>query len=387
MKKIAFVCQRYGEQVDGGAEYYTKCMAEKLKQEYAVEVLTTKAISYETWDNYYPDDKEIINEIVVKRFPTVIRRKKIILKIIKKIIEIFKYNYLWLNKLWVNAQGPYSPGLIRYIKENKEEYDIFIFITYLYYPVVYGLPAVKDKAIFVPTAHDEYCIDYKIYNELFNMARSIVYLTEEEKKFVHTKFLNENIPYIVAGIGVDITAIVNEKKFRDEYNISENYFVYVGRVDIDKGCGEMFEYFKEYSTQNDDINLVVIGKKHMEIPNYNRIKYLGYVTEETKYSAIKGAKALWLPSSNESLSISVLEAFSLEVPVVVNGRCEVLKEHCEKSNAGLYYNNRNECIKVLSEMEEHNSKEWGKRGKHYLAEHYNWEDVLLKWDILLRKID
>lgn len=46
---------------------------------------------------------------------------------------------------------------------------------------------------------------------------------------------------------------------------------------------------------------------------------------------------LVLPSKFESLSIVVLEAFSLKIPVLVNSACEVLKSHCIKSQGGLYY--------------------------------------------------
>ena len=44
MKKIALVNQRYGLEVNGGSEYYTRLLAEKLAQYYQVEVLTTKAV-------------------------------------------------------------------------------------------------------------------------------------------------------------------------------------------------------------------------------------------------------------------------------------------------------------------------------------------------------
>ena len=57
-----------------------------------------------------------------------------------------------MGKWWSEEQGPYSPQLIEYIKNKKAEYDLFIFVTYLYYPTVVGLPFVADKAILIPTA-------------------------------------------------------------------------------------------------------------------------------------------------------------------------------------------------------------------------------------------
>ena len=44
MKRIALVNQRYGMEVNGGSEYYTRMIAERLANRYEVEVLTTKAV-------------------------------------------------------------------------------------------------------------------------------------------------------------------------------------------------------------------------------------------------------------------------------------------------------------------------------------------------------
>lgn len=41
---------------------------------------------------------------------------------------------------------------------------------------------------------------------------------------------------------------------------------------------------------------------------------------------------LILPSEFESLSMVVLEAMYLKTPVIVNGKCPVLRGHCTKSN-------------------------------------------------------
>jgi glycosyltransferase involved in cell wall biosynthesis len=52
----------------------------------------------------------------------------------------------------------------------------------------------------------------------------------------------------------------------------------------------------------------------------------------------------------ESLSLLPLEAMSAGTPVLVNARSAVLVEHCHKSNAGLYYADRDEfveCLKLL----------------------------------------
>jgi len=51
----------------------------------------------------------------------------------------------------------------------------------------------------------------------------------------------------------------------------------------------------------------------------------------------------------------VLEAMKLEKPVLVNGKCDVLRGHCVRSNGGLYYQNYYEfegCVNYLLEHKE-----------------------------------
>ena len=64
-KKILFVVQRYGEDVNGGAEYHCRVLAEHLLELYDVDVVTSCARNYTPWDNFYKPGKEKINGINV----------------------------------------------------------------------------------------------------------------------------------------------------------------------------------------------------------------------------------------------------------------------------------------------------------------------------------
>ena len=48
-KKICCVVQRYGMEVNGGAELHCRQISERLTPFYDVEVLTTKAIDFMSW--------------------------------------------------------------------------------------------------------------------------------------------------------------------------------------------------------------------------------------------------------------------------------------------------------------------------------------------------
>lgn len=379
MKRIAFVNQRYGKEVNGGSEYYTMLMTQKLKEYYEVEVLTSKALTYDKWEDYYKEDVESIDGVTVRRFGVKRNRNRVLQRILKILIIQLGINTRKMTEIWNKVLGPYVPDLVKYIRENKEKYDAFIFVTYMYYPTLFGMPEVADKAIFVPTAHDEYCIYFNIYKKIFHLPKRIAYLTLEEKEFVQKVFHNEEIPSEVIGVGIDVPENVDANQFRSKYGITGDYLLYAGRVDVDKGCGEMFTYFQSYCESNQDLQLVVIGKTYMDVPEHEHIRYLGFVSEEDKYNAMKGAKLLWLPSKHESLSIAVLESMALGVPAIVNGKCEVLKGHCERSGGGESYLNYEEFISGLNRIINIKCKIYSKKSIQYISGCYTWNDIIKKW--------
>lgn len=382
MKKIALVNQRYGLEVNGGSEYYTRLIAECLAGDYQVDVITTKALDYTTWEDFYEADEEDINGVHVRRFSVKNRRAK----------DFNEYNGKYLAELssgkadlekenaWFEKQGPFCPDAIEYIRRNRDNYDVFIFVTYLYYLTVKGLPEAADKAIFIPTAHEEPYIHFKTFEKLFTLPRAYVFLTDEEKALVQGLFDCEDISCRVMGTGVEIPCKPDEASFRSKFGIKDSYIIYVGRIDEGKDCPMLFRYFIEYKNRHPEssLKLVLMGKQVCDIPRHRDIISLGFVSEEDKFSGISGAKCLILPSKFESLSISVLEAMSLSVPVIVNGVCEVLKGHCIKSNGGLYYNNYFEFEGAVDYMLSHD-KEYATMKKNalsYIDRYYKWENIM-----------
>ncbi len=382
MKKIALVNQRYGLEVNGGSEYYTRLIAEKLKEDYEVEILTSKALSYEKWEDYYTQDVETINGVTVRRFSVAHTRRDLLMKILSRLIARFHMNFKWLCDIWVRQQGPYLPKLTEYIRMHKQEYAAIVFVTYLYYPTVVGMKEAKEKAVFIPTAHDEPYLYFKSHRPLFRMPKAIIYLTEEEKMLVNRVFHNETIPSAIAGVGVDLPDEIDNDRFRKKYQIEGDYLIYTGRVDKSKGCDEMLDVFLTYlgDIKEDEKKptLVLMGQEFMKIPEHPNIRYLGFVPEQDKFDGVSGARALWLPSQFESLSISVLEAMTLSIPVIVNGKCEVLKGHVEKSGGGMFYQNSKACQSVLETIlgDQVKRDEMGRLAKKYVDAYYSWPVVM-----------
>jgi glycosyltransferase involved in cell wall biosynthesis len=258
-------------------------------------------------------------------------------------------------------------------------------MTYLYYTTVKGLPAVKDKAVLIPTAHDEAPVYLKTFREIFNMPRGIFYLTHEECEFTQKLFNNSNIINNngYGGSGIEIPDSVNADFIKDKYGI-EDYIVYAGRIDVSKGCKELFKYFKKYKRHNkNNLKLVLIGKEVMKVPHNSNIVSLGFVSEQEKYDVMAGARALIMPSAFESLSIVVLEALGLGIPVICNGKCDVLKGHCKRSGAGIAYEDYRQfeaaINRVINEIgsDEDLCRTIRKNAMEYVRNNYTW-DIIMK---------
>ncbi|PZD96386.1 glycosyltransferase family 1 protein [Paenibacillus sambharensis] len=385
-KKIAFVVQRYGLEVNGGSELSCRLIAERLSKEYDVEILTTKALDYVTWANHYDSNEEYINNVNVKRFPTdQPRDTKQFSKINERVLTNPRNVYDELE--WMKSQGPVSFALLEYLREHHGRYHKVIFFTYLYFTTFFGLSQAAEKSIFVPTAHDEPYIYFSIFKGLFHLPRSIVYLTEEEKNFVHKTFGNEYIPYEVAGIGVDVPDVdINTESVLQKFKLPDSFILYAGRIDESKGCGELFDFYLRYKQKHKNApTLVMIGKPVMEIPKDDGILPLGFVTDEEKFALMQASKLLIMPSKYESLSMVVLESLYFQTPVLVNGHSDVLVGHCNRGNAGLYYTDFEEfesCLDLL--MNNGNlCKELGVNGKRYVDEKYDWKVILNKFKVLI----
>lgn len=379
-KKILFVVQRYGLEVNGGAELHCRQLAERLKDEYDVSVLTTCAIDYVTWKNEYKEGIEHINGVkVIRKKVDFERNQKKFNKISAKLNN--EKDNINLGIEWQEAQGPHSAELIKYLEDHKDDYDVIIFLTYLYYTTYFGLKVAPEKSILIPTAHDEPPIYYSIFNETFNLPKAILYSTTTERDFVNKRFKNDYIESDIVGLGVDINENAQDIDLEKTFDIKDDYVVYIGRIDESKGCKEMFEYFLEYKKiYNSNLKLVLAGKSAMEIPRNKDIVTLGFVSEDEKVNLIRKSKLLILPSKFESLSLSTLEAMYLKVPVLLNGKCEVLKQHAILSNGGLYYENKREFIETLNYLigNFEITERMGENGRKYVNENYKWDIVMKK---------
>lgn len=410
--RIAFVVQRYGAEILGGSEYHCRLVAERLAARHDVEVLTTCARDYITWKNEYPEGADRIRGVTVRRFANVRTRD----------IHAFNEYSDWIfnnphtrddEMKWLEMQGPWCPALLDYLKRHHRTYDALIFFTYLYAPTALGLEVDPGRSILVPTAHDEPAIRLEIYRDMFRLPAAVAYNTEVEKNFLKTMFDIRAIAEETVGCGVDLLVgdgdnpasgaaggteddaadgvdVMRQMKtrgvpFRRRHRLYDDFLLYGGRIDAGKGCEELLEYFTSYKEHDGRASLVLMGVKLMQLPEVPWVKFAGLLSERERLQALEAATVVVVPSPFESLSLLALEAMAVGTPVLCNGRSEVLVEHCMKSNAGLYYEDRDEfieCTKLLL-SDERLRRAMGRNGKEYVQRNYRWDVILAKYDRLI----
>jgi glycosyltransferase involved in cell wall biosynthesis len=413
--KIGFIVQRYGTEILGGSEYHCRLIAERLALRHQVEVLTTCAQDYITWANEYPEGSDRVRGVTVRRFANAQTRD---IHAFNRYSEwIFNHAHTRDDEIsWLKQQGPWCPALLEYLERHHNQYDILIFFTYLYAPTVLGLKAAPQKSILVPTAHDEPAIHLEIYKEMFGLPAGIAYNTEVERRFLTTHFSMRAIEEETVGCGVDLPhaqqyprdgpaeaapedADVDSPTFRPHlaqrgttfrrrHRLDGPIALYGGRIDAGKGCEELIEYFSAYVNDGGDASLVLMGVKLMPLPEEPFIRFAGRLSEQERTLALEAATVVVVPSPYESLSLLALESFAVGTPILANARSEVLVDHCQKSNAGLYYADRyefNECMRILV-GDQRLRATMGTNGRDYVRQNYRWDVIIGKYEKIFTEL-
>lgn len=427
--RIAFIVQRYGTEILGGPEYACRLTAERLSERHDVDVLTTCARDNVSWQNDYAEGADRVRGVTVRRFANSETRD--IAEFARYSDWIFDNPHSAADEMeWLKRQGPWSPGLIEYLKRHHKQYEALIFYNYLYAPTVLGLQIDPRRSILVPAAHDEPPIHLNIYQDVFRLPKAIGYLTDPERRFVEQMFSRDAAIEETMGCGVDLpphhaypkttgSADPDEltqnadappadsdetagsesgrfpshvssrgASFRRRHRIHRPFALYGGRIDPGKGCEELIEYFSTYVAADGDALLVLMGLKLMPLPEEPFIKFAGMLSEQERLQALEAATIVACPSPYESLSLIALEALAVGTPILCNARSEVLVDHCLRSNGGLFYRDRDEfveCIKLLV-SDDRLRAAMGRSGRDYVRKHYRWDVVLGKLDRMIAKV-
>ena len=429
--RIAFIIQRYGTEILGGSEYACRLTAEQLCERHDVEVLTSCARDPITWRNEYPEGADRVRGVTVRRFAS---------SQVRDFSDFNRYSdWIFHNPHdaademeWLKRQGPWSPGLIEYLKRHYKQYEALIFYNYLYAPTVLGLQIDPGRSILVPAAHDEPPIHLNLYRDVFRLPKAIGYLSEPERKFVAQAFDRNAVTEETVGCGVELPphhayprqpgqpeqagdqnqgsepplsegdeptagggggrfpSHVSSRgaSFKRRHRIHGSFALYGGRIDPGKGCEELIEYFSRYVNEGGDASLVLMGLKLMPLPEEPFINFAGMLSEQERLQALEAATVVVCPSPYEILSLIALEALAVGTPILCNARSDVLVDHCLRSNGGLFYRDKDEFVEALKLLITDNRLRaaMGRSGREYVRKNYRWDVVLGKLDRMIARV-
>jgi glycosyltransferase involved in cell wall biosynthesis len=401
--RLAFVVQRYGLDIAGGAEYHCRLIAEHLARHAEVTVLTTCARDYVTWANHYPPGAENLNGVPVRRFPVEAPRDTRRFawltarlfgeraRVEPGAVDVAKARSANADEAleWLDEQGPRSRALLEHLRASGGSYDFVLFFSYRYWTTWHGVHAVRSRAVLVPTAEDDGAYHLPIYPPLFRAPRAIVYNSIEEREMIRRVSHNDETPGDVVGVGSELPSHLDPAAFRRDSGIEGPFVLYVGRIDLNKGCPQLFDYFGRYRSETGSpLRLVLIGQSQLEIPPDPAIVPLGFRSDEDKWNALAASDLFVMPSRLESLCMAVLESFWAEKPVLVNAKCEVLRGQCKRAQAGLYYATYDEFRESLALLERDPElrRQMGRNGRIYFERNYAWDVVERKYLDLLGRL-
>lgn len=390
--RLAIVVQRYGVEITGGAELHARLVAEHLAPRHAVTVLTTCARDYVTWRNEYSRGQCSVNGIQVYRFP--VRRPRRPERFGRLQQRVFhRPHSLKEAGAWMDSQGPFSPRLLRWVTANRDAFDYFLCFSYRYWTTFHTMTAIHGKGILVPTAEPDPAIEMPLFTPVFRSARAIMYNSHEERQLIVANASNDEVPGVVVGVGIVDPPSVDAGRFRARHKIGGPFLLYIGRIDANKGCAQLFDYYLRAAARLRAAGirppkLVLGGSALLDIPDHPDVVYLGRVSEQDKYDALAAATALVMPSFYESLSMVLLESWALGKPVLANAHCDVLQGQVRRSDGGLYYRNLAEfveCIRLLG-GDEQLCRRLGANGNAYYVANYTWPVIEGKYEAMFERL-
>lgn len=406
--KIAVVVQRYGKELVGGAESHARIIAHKLAEnpDWQIHVYTTTARDYLSWKNYYPPGSSYDGKVRVFRFRPLMGRNRYLfaaynnmvstpLKLLassKKTPRFLKRFGHFLETLWFILQGPYCPNLIRMLKCKKQEYHKIFFFTYLYYPTVFGVPSVKEKAVLIPTAHNENPLYFSLVRKVFEQSSYLLVNTRKEKELVNSISPELDDKITITGLGLKKQPA--RKSSQGHEDTHKPYLLFMGRMGKGKEVNILIEYFLSWNRKpkKNQLSLVLAGnlEQNLNIPDNQNISYLGVVSDKRKNQLLKNCFAIVNPSPHESLSMLVLEGIMAKKPVIINGKDPVLRSYSQQMKSVLSYFSENEFHKKIDYLYsddwkkiEHSSLEHSEK---WVCDNYSWEKVMEAYHKTIKKL-
>ena len=419
--KFAFITPRYGADVATGAEHVCRLLAEQVSERHDVDVLTTCARDPRTWKNEYTEGMDRVRGALVRRFSVSQPRDSDAFAQFGERIAGSPHSRA--DELeWVRRAGPWSPGLIDYIKRQHRSYDALVFFSLCNPITVHGVQIAPDRSILFPHLQLQPSLRFSLFADVLASVRGVGFLSSAERRLARAYLRAAPQHDEVVGIGIDPSqeqayprhqqdpadTVVEEDAvaendvpeepaylagrgipFRRRHRLYGPFAMYAGRVEPDNGCEEMLEYFDTFAGADADADttLVLMGVKMMKVPDERYLRMPGVLPERERMIAYEAADVTIAPAADDLVAQPLLESLAVGTPVLASARNEAAVEHCRRANAGLYYANRDEFVEALRLITTNTRlrDRLGENGRNYVRQNFRWDAVLGRFDRLVAR--
>jgi glycosyltransferase involved in cell wall biosynthesis len=418
--KFAFITPRYGADIGTGAEHACRLLAEQVCARHDVDVLTTCARDRRNWKNEYSEGADRVRGVLVRRFGVSQVPDHIAFDGLTQRLQTGPRSRAEELE-WVRLHGPWSPGLMDYLKRANRSYDVLAFFG-LWHPLtVHGLEVAPDRSVLFPYLQLHAALRFGLWAEVVRSARALGYFSDSERRLVHAYIGVRPHHEEIVGIGIDpppqqsyprhqqdpADVIADDDEaggdgdaeepdyldgrgvpFRRRHRLYGRFALYGGRVESDNGCEEMLEYFDSYALVDADTALVLMGVKMMKVPEERYLRLAGVLPDRERMTAYEAADVTIAPASDDLLAQPLLESLAVGTPVLASARNLAAVEHCRRAGAGLYYANRDEFVGAMTMLTNntHLRERLGANGRAYVRQHHRWEGVLGRFDRLISRV-
>lgn len=389
--KVAFVVPRYGPAIIGGAETAARLLAEHLVAErgWEVDVLTSCAEDFVTWDDVYPEGESWVRGVRVVRFRSEAGRDPSFHPLSAALLADPGAASAADAERWIDLQGPVTVDLAD--AAVGWEADALVFYPYLYYPTVRVIDRVAAPTILHPAAHDEPALHLPVFPRVFAAADALVFQTEAERHLVERTFPVASHHQLLLGLGVDDPEADGPGARPDAGGTVPDapYLVCLGRVDGHKGTTLLAGFFARYKERRPGpLRLVLAGPVVDAPPAHPDTDVLGPVSDAEKWELLSGAAALVSPSPWEAFSLVVAEAWSARTPVLVNAGCAATVEHCRRSGGGVTFDGYAEFEVAVDRLVADRTfgRALGDQGRTYVDAHFRWPHVIDRYAVFVEAV-
>ncbi len=391
--RVAFVVQRYGEDVAGGAEGLCRATAHALAAAgEEIEVHTTTARDYLTWAPYYPAGTSQDGGVTVHRYPAEPSDPA-------RNAELTRLLSLGggdadTEREWARAQGPVAPGMLRALADARDggRQEVVVLWTYLYATTQLAMPLAPERTVLVPLAHDEPMLRFGLTRGLMAMAAGFAFMTPEERRLVDDLHGVGDRPEVVVGAGIDpppagdaTEAVVAAT--RERLGLPPRFALYLGRVDPAKGLDALVRAHSRYRASGGPLGLVLAGRPTVDMDLPDWVVTTGFVDAPTRTALVAASEVVVLPSPHESLSLVALEAWSAGRPTLATMRSEVLAGQTARSGGGLLYDDALGYSRQMSRLASDPELRGmlGTTGGRWAAG-WTWDACVGRWRDLLERV-